>query len=94
MNVILHIENLSASITEEEMKTLFTQIGVAIAIDLNKDRNSEGSTTRRFPQWSASSEADKAIGRFNIYSLNGRTWKVRLPMPEPQPNLLNPSFEP
>jgi RNA recognition motif-containing protein len=94
MNVILHIENLSTSISEEELKTLFTQIGVAIAVEMNQDRISEEPITHRFPTVSALTETDKAIGRFNVYSLDGRTWRVRLPMPEPQPNLLNPTFEP
>jgi RNA recognition motif-containing protein len=94
MNVILHIENLSTSISEEELKTLFTQIGVAIAVEMNHDRIRGEPITHRFPTVSALSETDEAIGRFNVSSFDGRTWRVRLPMPELQPNLLNPSFEP
>jgi hypothetical protein len=93
MNVILHIENLSASITEEEMKTLFTEIGEAMAVELNRHRSDEGPKKRRLSMQSALDEADKAIGKFNIYSFNGRTWKVRLPMPQLQ-QLLKPVFEP
>jgi RNA recognition motif-containing protein len=92
MNLILQIENLATSVTEKELKALFTQIGEAIAIGMDKGQVSEESKDQRFPKTSALSEADQSIGQLNVYSLNGRTWRVRLPMPEP--HLLNPTFEP
>jgi len=94
MNVTLYIENLAASATEEELKTLFTQIGSSIAIRMNEDRLSAELTDDRFPITSTSSEADKNIGRFDIHTWNGRTWRVRLTILGPQPGLTSPNCEP
>ena len=71
MDIILYIDNLDISTTEEELKSLFMQAGEVTAIKINKDRASGESKGFGFLSMSAQSEADKAVSRFNSYSLNG-----------------------
>ncbi len=81
MDVVLSIDNLAISTTEEELKTLFMQVGEVTAIQINKDRVSGKSKGYGFLSMSMLSEADKAVSRFNSYSLNGQKLQVRLSKP-------------
>ena len=81
MDVILYIDNLSISTTEEELKNLFLQAGEVTSVKINKDRTSGVSKGYAFLSMSYQSEADKAVSRFNSYSLKGSILKVRLSKP-------------
>jgi RNA recognition motif-containing protein len=83
MDIVLYIDNLDGSTTEEELKTLFMQAGEVTSITINKDRVSGESKGFGFLAMSAQSEADQAISAFNSYSLKGHKLKVRLSMPRP-----------
>jgi RNA recognition motif-containing protein len=81
IDIVLYIDNLSISTTEEELKNLFMRAGEVTSITINKDRVSGASKGFGFLEMSAQSEADQAISTFNSYSLNGHKMKVRLSMP-------------
>ena len=81
MDITLCIDNLNSSTTEEELKTLFMQVGDVTSITINKDRVSGESKGFGFLAMSAQSEADQAVSTFNSYSLNGHKLKVRLAGP-------------
>jgi len=83
MDIILYVDNLGSSTTEEELKALFTQAGEVTSIKINKDRVSGKSKGFGFLAMSAQSEADQAVSTFNSYLLNGHKLKVRLSMPRP-----------
>jgi RNA recognition motif-containing protein len=81
MDVILYIANLAISTTEEELRALFMQVGEVTAVSINKDRVSGASKGFGFLSMSFLSEADRAVSRFNAYSLSGHKLKVRLARP-------------
>lgn len=72
----LYVGNLPFSTTEEEIRTLFGQAGQVVTVDLIKDRDTGNSKGFAFVTMSSQSEAEKAIGLFNGYSLGNRELKV------------------
>ena len=82
MEVKLYVGNLPKSTTEEELKTLFTQAGAVSLVELVKDRTSGESKGFGFITMGGQSEADKAIGMFNAYSLGDRQIKVNVAKPK------------
>jgi RNA recognition motif-containing protein len=94
MNIMLYIDNLNISTTEEELRNLFMQVGEVIAIEINRDRVGGASKGFGFITMSAQSEADRAVSRFNSYSLSGHKLKVRLAVPRAQRGITNPIIEP
>jgi len=90
MNVMLYVRNLAKSTTEDELKTLFEQVGEVITIRIMKDRSSGESRGFGFLTMSAESEADKAVSRFNTFALANNQLKVSLARPRVQ----RPVFEP
>lgn len=81
MEVELYIGNLSRSISEEELNTLFTQAGQVTSVHVIMDRNSGESKGFAFITMSAQSEADRAVSMFNSYSLDEHPLKVNLTKP-------------
>ena len=90
MNVMLYIGNLADSTTEDELQTLFEQVGEVTTIRIMKDPSSGESRGFGFLTMSAESEADKAVSRFNTFSLANNQLKVSLAKPRVQ----RPVFEP
>ncbi len=72
----LYVGNLPFSATEEEIRTLFGGAGQVVAVDLIKDRDTGNSKGFAFVTMNSQSEAEKAIGMFNGYSLGNRELKV------------------
>ena len=96
MNVILYIDNLTTYITEEELKTLFTQVGEAIARGINQERSNRepNDKDRRFPTATVLGEIDREVARFTAYSLNDSIVRVRLTIPKEQRRLPSQISEP
>jgi RNA recognition motif-containing protein len=90
----LHVGNLSKATTEEELNTLFAQAGNVMTVDVIKERRSGESKGFAFITMSAPSEADKAIGMFNAYSLAGHEIKVSMARPREQRLMTDPIVEP
>ena len=82
MDVKLYVGNLAKSTTEAELKTLFTQAGAVSNVEVIKDRASGDSKGFAFITMGEQSEADKAIGMFNAYSLSERQLKVNVAKPK------------
>jgi RNA recognition motif-containing protein len=89
MDAVLYIENLAISTTEQDLSTLFMQVGEVIAVRIHRDRVSGESKGFGFLTMSAQSEADRAVSRFNSYPLGGQKLKVRLATPR----VTSPLFE-
>ena len=67
MNSKLYVRNLSSSITENELRTLFEQSGTVILVDIIRDRVSGRSKGYGFIQMSNPAEAENAVEMFDGY---------------------------
>lgn len=76
MNTMLYVDNLPKSITEDELRALFTQVGEVITLKVLTDRDNGESKGYAFLTMSAESEADKAVSKFNTFLLGGQPLKV------------------
>ncbi|HUH96463.1 MAG TPA: RNA-binding protein [Anaerolineales bacterium] len=94
MNAMLYIENLSKATTEDELKTLFEQVGEVTAIRIMRDRSNGESRGFGFLTMSAESEADKAVSRFNSCTFRDHSLKVSLTRSRAQGSTRGPVFEP
>lgn len=96
MNVILYIDNLATYITEEELKTLFIQVGEAIASGINKDRRNKRPKDKdqHFPTTRALGQIDREFARFTASSFNESIVRVRVTIPKEQRGLPSQTFEP
>ena len=92
MNVMLYIGNLAKSTTEDELQTLFEQVGEVTTIWIMKDRSNGESRGFGFLTMSAESEADKAVSRFNAYTLGDHKLKVSLTKSRTQSSTSRPGF--
>jgi RNA recognition motif-containing protein len=94
MNVMLYVGNLAKSTTEDELQTLFEQVGEVTSIRIMKDRSNGESRGFGFLTMSAESEADTAVSKFNSYALGDHKLKVSLTKPRVTQELKRPDFEP
>ncbi len=78
MDVVLYVGNLAKSVTENELRNLFSRVGEVTVIRLMKNRLSGESEEYGFVSMSCQNEADYAVSRFNRYLLSGRTLRVGL----------------
>ncbi len=94
MNIMLYVGNLAKSTTEDELQTLFEQVGEVTTIRIMKDPSNGESRGFGFLTMSAESEADKAVSKFNTYTLGDHKLKVSLTKPRVQSGTRGPVFEP
>ena len=81
LDVTLYVGNLSDSTNEDELRSLFTQLGDVITLRIMKDRDSGQSKGYGYLTMSAQSEADHAVSRLNDSFFNGHRLKVSLARP-------------
>ena len=81
MQAKLYVGNLSYSVTEDDLRTLFAQAGAVASVALIKDRDTGRSKGFAFVEMSTQAEAQKAISMFNAFSLNDRELTVNLARP-------------
>lgn len=74
----LQVRNLALATTDDEVRTLFAQVGDVLEVSIIRDTGSGISRRYGFVTMSALSEADAAISRFNDRLLNGLALKVTL----------------
>lgn len=86
MEVKLYVGNLSRSTTEDDLRILFAQAGNVTAIGLIKDRDSGQSKGFAFVTMSTQSEAQKAIGMFNTFSMHDHALNVSVAKPREDRN--------
>lgn len=81
METKLYVGNLSFTMTEDELRTLFTQAGTVTSVALIKDRDTGQSKGFAFVEMSNQAEAEKAIQMFNEKLAGNRELKVNLARP-------------
>ena len=81
MDIRLYVGNLAKSTTQDEITALFAQIGGVTSVDLVKDRDSGLSKGFAFVTMTSQESADKAISKYNAYSLAGNVIKVNIAKP-------------
>ncbi|MEW6737186.1 MAG: RNA-binding protein [Acidobacteriota bacterium] len=78
----LYIGNLSYSTTEDELHSLFSQVGTVQSTRLMTDRETGQSRGFAFVELADRSQGEAAINRFNGYEMNGRALKVNEAKPQ------------
>lgn len=81
METKLYVGNLSYQTTEDELHSLFTQVGTVNEVALIKDRDTGSSKGFAFVTMSSQEEADKAIEMFNGKSMGDRQLTVNVARP-------------
>jgi RNA recognition motif-containing protein len=81
METKLYVGNLSYQTTEDELHSLFTQVGTVNEVALIKDRDTGSSKGFAFVTMSNQDEANKAIEQFNGKSMDERELTVNIAKP-------------
>jgi RNA recognition motif-containing protein len=81
MEAKLYVGNLSYGTTEQNLRELFTQAGNVASVALIKEPGTDRSKGFAFVEMSTQSEASKAIGMFNGYTLDERQLTVSVARP-------------
>ncbi|MEW5976109.1 MAG: RNA-binding protein [Acidobacteriota bacterium] len=81
MQTRLYVGNLSYSVTEEELHTLFSQAGSVQSVKLIEDRDTGRSKGFAFVEMSSQAEAEKAINMFNGSDFSNRQLSVSIARP-------------
>jgi cold-inducible RNA-binding protein len=81
MQTKLYVGNLSYTITENDLRTLFTQAGTVTSVALIQDRASGQPKGFAFVEMSDQAGAQKAIALFNKFNLAERELNVSLARP-------------
>jgi RNA recognition motif-containing protein len=81
VDIRIYVGNLAKSTTEDEIKALFVQEGEVTTVDLVKDRDTGQSKGFAFVTMTSQEAADKAIAKYNAYSLAGNELKVNVAKP-------------
>lgn len=81
MDVRLYVGNLSYSMTEDELRQLFSQAGQVKSAALIMDRETQRSRGFGFVEMASQADAEKAIQMFNNYETGGRRLVVNIARP-------------
>ena len=81
MDVKLYVGNLSYNMSEDDLRTLFTQAGIVTSVALIKDRTTGMSKGFAFVEMDSQASAQKAITMFNAYEMNERQLAVSFARP-------------
>jgi RNA recognition motif-containing protein len=93
MEAKLYVGNLSKVTTQEELNTLFAQAGQVTAVEVIKERKTGASKGFAFVTMSEQSDADKAVGMFNAYSLSDHELKVSPAKPREERGAIGATIE-
>jgi RNA recognition motif-containing protein len=77
----LYVGGLSYSVTDEQLRGLFTTHGTVESANVVRDRSSDSSRGFGFVEMSSQEEAEKAIAALNNTQFEGRTLNVNLAKP-------------
>lgn len=81
METKLYVGNMSYNTKDEDLRTLFSQAGTVVSVEVIKDRDSGQSKGFAFVEMSSQAEVENAIKAFNGYSLDNRQLKVSIARP-------------
>jgi RNA recognition motif-containing protein len=76
VNKKLYVGNLSYATTEDELRSLFSEVGPIVSVTIITDRMSGRSKGFGFVEMETEEAAQEAIERLNNYELNQRTLTV------------------
>jgi len=72
----IYVGNLAFTVTEDELKTLFSEFGEIESVKVITDKYTGQNKGFAFVEMPSNSEADKAIKALNGKFINGRNIKV------------------
>ena len=72
----IYVGNLSYAVTEDDLRSIFTEFGEVNSVNIIKDRFSGQSKGFGFVEMPSNSEADQAIKALNGKFIEGRNIKV------------------
>lgn len=81
METRLYIGNMSHETTEQELRTMFSETGTVVSVDVIMDRQTGKPKGFAFITMSSLAEAEKAISMFDAKDMNARTLKVNIAKP-------------
>jgi cold-inducible RNA-binding protein len=81
LEVKLYVGNMSYDTTEEQLRTLFSEAGAVVAVDMIKDRDTGMMKGFAFLTMGSQADAAKAISMFNGKEVGGRPLKVNTAKP-------------
>ncbi len=81
MEVKLYVGNMTYNTTEDQLRTLFSEVGNVVAVDVIKDRATGRAKGFAFVTMSSQAEADEAINTFNGKEVDGRALTVNVAKP-------------
>lgn len=82
----IYVGNLAYSVTEDELRSAFSEFGTVTSVKIITDRDTGQSKGFGFVEMSGDSEADAAIKALNDTALGGRNMKVNQARPrQPRP---------
>ncbi len=74
----LYVGNIPYSTTEDELRRLFSQVGRVDAVEIPVDRQTGRPRGFAFVEMANDQEAQKAIARFDGYTLDSRRIRVNV----------------
>jgi cold-inducible RNA-binding protein len=80
----LYVGNLPYSITEEQLTDLFSRVGQVDSVRVMRDMATGRARGFAFVEMASDDEAQRAIGEFNEYKLEGRPLVVNEARPKPE----------
>ncbi len=80
----LYVGNLPYSATDEELTTLFSQAGAVESVRVMRDMATGRARGFAFVEMATDEDAQKAIGEFHQYQLQGRPLVVNEARPRPE----------
>ncbi len=80
----LYVGNLPYSVTEDELRRLFGEVGEVQTVNIIIDRDTNRPKGFAFVQMANQQDGQSAIDKLNGHSLNGRPMKVNEARPKEQ----------
>jgi cold-inducible RNA-binding protein len=81
METRVYVGNMSTETTEEDLRTMFSEVGTVGSIDLIMDRQTGKPKGFAFVTMTTQGDAEKAISEFNGKDVNDHTLKVNIAKP-------------
>jgi len=81
LEVKLYVGNMSYDTTEDQLRTMFTEAGAVVTVDVIKDRDTGNPKGFAFITMASQADAAKAISMFNGKEVGGRPLTVNTAKP-------------
>jgi RNA recognition motif-containing protein len=81
MDIKLYVGNMSHETTEEDLRTMFSEAGTVVSVDVIKDRQSGKNKGFAFVTMSSQADAEKAISMLDAKDVDSHILKVNVSQP-------------